>query len=439
MKEFISHCIENITVRDIFVENGKRLELSPNEVVFEIGGYPDGVYYIEEGEVDVFVSHDRSVKSCAGNIVGEMAFFSPGAVRTATVIATTHTVLYYLAKERYDDIVPPTIASDIMELAAKRKAEWPITQCPYSQAGVRLINIYPNYMELLKHILSKREVIDEILQRCGIDTYNNTIEIYEAQFGGQGSIKHVIRLGLTVGDLPISIGLRFIGKSCFKDMASASLASKDEVEMFKLLNAVKGDAIQMWHYFDIDDLARIDETCFMHCMDASVAGIMVGDYIPVMRFCEKTSVTGVSISDLEHIVATLIKTWFLSFVNQTIYPDKGLGMMDLKLENFVYNPKDDSFPIIDMGGMTWISLISYIYEIYDFIRLIEYLEEPDIMSILQQGCAAGFNSFIRNCLASKDMSTSPLDPVIEQQINTLKDIYPDIREMMLQQITNTAN
>lgn len=80
-----------------------KTEIKKDEFILNQGSYPEGLYFIESGEVSVIFEHPtthaktRLRKMGAGNVLGEMALYTHKP-RSASIIADEDSVLYYLAR-----------------------------------------------------------------------------------------------------------------------------------------------------------------------------------------------------------------------------------------------------------------------------------------------------------------------------------------------------
>jgi class 3 adenylate cyclase len=72
------------------------------EVIIKRGTDPDGVYFLTEGEVHVVDKKEKVIAVMKeGNIFGEMAFFSAERKRSATVIASSDSVIHKITGEDF--------------------------------------------------------------------------------------------------------------------------------------------------------------------------------------------------------------------------------------------------------------------------------------------------------------------------------------------------
>lgn len=91
-----------------------------NEPVIHVNDNPDGIYFIDVGVVAILDGNGQQVATLrAGNVFGEMAYFSKKGVRCATVIAKTDLVLRRISGEDFKNL--PVIRKIFKKIAAKRK------------------------------------------------------------------------------------------------------------------------------------------------------------------------------------------------------------------------------------------------------------------------------------------------------------------------------
>jgi hypothetical protein len=92
------------------------------EVIIRINEAPDGVYYIDSGSVNALDDNGELITTlAAGNVFGEMAYFSRKKRRNATVIANTDVVVRKISGEKFDTL--PVIKKIFKKIANKRKRE----------------------------------------------------------------------------------------------------------------------------------------------------------------------------------------------------------------------------------------------------------------------------------------------------------------------------
>lgn len=90
------------------------------EVVVKINDPPDGVYYIDSGSVNAVDEQGNLITTLtAGNVFGEMAYFTPQRTRNATIIANSDVVLRQISGEEFEKL--PVIKKIFQRIATKRK------------------------------------------------------------------------------------------------------------------------------------------------------------------------------------------------------------------------------------------------------------------------------------------------------------------------------
>jgi class 3 adenylate cyclase len=91
-----------------------------NEQVLHVNDNPDGVYFIDVGSVAILDGDGQQLTTLkAGDVFGEMAYFSKKGVRSATVIAKTDLVLRRISGEDLKEL--PVIKKIFKKIAQKRK------------------------------------------------------------------------------------------------------------------------------------------------------------------------------------------------------------------------------------------------------------------------------------------------------------------------------
>lgn len=92
------------------------------ETVVKINEAPDGIYYIDRGEVNTFDESGRLIATLSdGNVFGEMAYFSKQKKRNATVVAKTDLVLRRITSDDFQRL--PTIVKIFERIAQGRQEE----------------------------------------------------------------------------------------------------------------------------------------------------------------------------------------------------------------------------------------------------------------------------------------------------------------------------
>jgi len=90
------------------------------EIIVQINDPPNGVYYIDNGSVNAIDESGKLITTLtAGNVFGEMAYFSNSKTRNATVIANSDVVLRRISGEEFEKL--PVIMKIFKRIATKRK------------------------------------------------------------------------------------------------------------------------------------------------------------------------------------------------------------------------------------------------------------------------------------------------------------------------------
>ena len=91
------------------------------EVVVRVDEAPDGIYYIDSGEVETFDKRNRLIATLGdGDIFGEMAYFSRRGKRNATVVAKTDLVVRKISSADFKKL--PTIEKIFQRIAQGRRS-----------------------------------------------------------------------------------------------------------------------------------------------------------------------------------------------------------------------------------------------------------------------------------------------------------------------------
>ena len=94
------------------------------DIIIRINEPPNGVYYLDSGSVNALDEKGELITTLvAGNVFGEMAYFSKRKRRNATVIANTDVVVRRITSERFDTL--PIIKKIFRKIANKRKRKAP--------------------------------------------------------------------------------------------------------------------------------------------------------------------------------------------------------------------------------------------------------------------------------------------------------------------------
>lgn len=95
--------------------------MKKGEKIIKSGEPPNGVYYIDHGSVDVVGEDGLLITTLtAGNVFGEMAYFSEERVRNATVVASSDVVLRRISGSDFEEL--PVVVK-IFQTIAKRRFE----------------------------------------------------------------------------------------------------------------------------------------------------------------------------------------------------------------------------------------------------------------------------------------------------------------------------
>ncbi len=90
------------------------------EMILKINDPPNGVYYIDNGSVNALDENDNLITTLtAGNVFGEMAYFSSSRTRNATVIANSDVVLRRISGEEFEKL--PIIMKIFEKIAERRR------------------------------------------------------------------------------------------------------------------------------------------------------------------------------------------------------------------------------------------------------------------------------------------------------------------------------
>lgn len=91
------------------------------EIIVRINDPPNGVYYIDNGSVNALDENGELITTLtAGNVFGEMAYFSTSRTRNATVVANTDVVLRRISGDDFEGL--PVIMKIFERIAKKRRS-----------------------------------------------------------------------------------------------------------------------------------------------------------------------------------------------------------------------------------------------------------------------------------------------------------------------------
>lgn len=98
----------------------KLLWKKKGDIIVKINDPPNGIYYIDSGSVNAVDSDGKLITTLtAGNVFGEMAYFSSARTRNATVVANGDVVLRRISGEDFEKL--PVIMKIFKQIATKRK------------------------------------------------------------------------------------------------------------------------------------------------------------------------------------------------------------------------------------------------------------------------------------------------------------------------------
>ncbi len=92
-----------------------------DEIIVKVNEEPDGIYYIDSGEADIFDEQGCLLATLAeGDIFGEMAYFSKTGKRNATVVAKTNMVVRKISSSDFQKL--PVIDKIFKRIAQGRQS-----------------------------------------------------------------------------------------------------------------------------------------------------------------------------------------------------------------------------------------------------------------------------------------------------------------------------
>ncbi len=107
--------------------------MKKDEKIIKNGEPPNGVYYIDNGSVSVIDEDGQLITTLtAGNVFGEMAYFSNSRVRNATVVANSDVVLRRISGRDFENL--PVVMEIFKKIANKRFEERQLHEKPFSSA-----------------------------------------------------------------------------------------------------------------------------------------------------------------------------------------------------------------------------------------------------------------------------------------------------------------
>ena len=115
-------CYQTLVVDTEWERLFKLVWKKKGEAIVTINDSPDGIYYIDHGSVNAMDKDGNFITTLtAGNVFGEMAYFSNQRKRNATIIANTDVVLRRISGEEFEKL--PVIREIFQRISSKRKKE----------------------------------------------------------------------------------------------------------------------------------------------------------------------------------------------------------------------------------------------------------------------------------------------------------------------------
>ncbi|MCD6119907.1 cyclic nucleotide-binding domain-containing protein [bacterium] len=118
--------LSEISGREAFAPHLDLIECQPGYEVISQGDCSQDIYILVSGELKVVAKRDDHAEKVAGivgsGVIGEVVFLAGASVRTASVIALSHSVLLRLTKEGFDSVRAehPGEAADFIEALSRR-------------------------------------------------------------------------------------------------------------------------------------------------------------------------------------------------------------------------------------------------------------------------------------------------------------------------------
>ena len=113
-------CYQTLVVDTEWERLFKLVWKKKGEAIVTINDSPDGIYYIDHGSVNAMDKDGNFITTLtAGNVFGEMAYFSNQRKRNATIIANTDVVLRRISGEEFEKL--PVRREIFQRISSKRK------------------------------------------------------------------------------------------------------------------------------------------------------------------------------------------------------------------------------------------------------------------------------------------------------------------------------
>ena len=109
-------------IEEIIATSNQTVALKPGDVLFREYDEPDGMYIVKHGRLGIFFGSMPLETVREGGLVGEMAIIEENRLRSATVIATTHSELVFIDVEHFLSLVAthPRFSIAVMQVMARR-------------------------------------------------------------------------------------------------------------------------------------------------------------------------------------------------------------------------------------------------------------------------------------------------------------------------------
>jgi CRP-like cAMP-binding protein len=107
--EYLMLIFDDADKVEVLLDAMEPIECRERETLFHQGDPDDGFYILEKGSLTAFINTPlngmrRVKKFRPGAVIGEMSSYTPERIRTATMIASEHSVLYHLSAEKLAEL-----------------------------------------------------------------------------------------------------------------------------------------------------------------------------------------------------------------------------------------------------------------------------------------------------------------------------------------------
>lgn len=331
---------------------GDEVRLESGDTLFEARDEADALYIVVSGILRVHLP-DQVVQLGRGNVCGEIGVINEG-LRSATVTAGADTVLRRLSNDAVRRHISAGTREALGRLTTERLAVW--RSVKVGEDNVRLIGVHDLYRPAVEWILRDEGLRAEVLRLAGINPRAQKVRWVAAQYGGEGTIKYVVWLGVRVDGRICPIGLRFYtDKSrCFRNAAEADRSAIDEIQESRAFYAARRAGINIYGYVAAEEWfgGRLPQPF----LDASIFGMSVGEYIVFSH--SRAGFTGVGTGELGRVFYTVTQAWLLRRGQNQKFPDRGPTIGDVKPEQWVIDRKRERgnrrARYVDFGHVTWV-------------------------------------------------------------------------------------